>query len=175
VSDHTFARKGASSSGRRGVSKQKILGKFYDQRFYATRLVPGKAFHPPFAPHPFNVMIHIAGHVPDKALRQIGLDLLKHGMRFALCHGSEAERMGDILDELLEDNEFAHKGYTAYTSVHDDDPLEEAVEYFILPSGLADTGLMLVIGDESSFRSVMRAFTKVTGHLRERIFVSAAQ
>ena len=171
MSDHTLAGKSASVSSRRSAAKQKTgLGSYYSQQFYAVRHAPGKALALPFPARPFHAMIHTAGPLPDRATRQLGLELLRSGMRYALCHGSDAAKVGDVLDELIDANHFSFEGHTPYTSVHAEESLAEAIEYFILPAGLAETGLLIVVGEEDAFRGALREFNQITAHLRERSF-----
>jgi hypothetical protein len=171
VSDHTLSEKSAAVASRRSASQKekKLLGNFYDQTFYAARHAPGKALSFPFPASRFNAMIYLAGDEDEKALRRIGLDLLQHGLRYALCHGPGAKAMGQVLDDLIDEHGFSCEGLTAYTSVHQDESLAEAVEYFVLPAGLAETSFLVVIGNDADYRQVMRAFTKATSHLRERV------
>jgi hypothetical protein len=170
VSDHTLGGKSATVTSRRGVQKdKKLLGTFYDQTFYATRHAADKALSFPFPAGRFNAMVCLAEKTDEAAMRRIGMDLLEHGLRFALCHGPEAGAMGKVLDELIDEHGFSCEGLTAYTSVHEDDSLAEAVEYFILPAGLAETSLLVVVGSDASYREVMKSFAKATSHLRERV------
>lgn len=162
------------SSRRSLASERKSLGTIHDQKFYAIRNTGEKPLELPFSTKPFNVMIELALPLSDDALRQIGIQLLKDGMCHATCRGGEAERMGEILDDLIDEHGFSIDGHTVFTSVHDDESLEEVLEYFVLPNGLASTSLLVVIGDEASFHNLVRCFGSTAADLRERIFVETA-
>jgi hypothetical protein len=51
----------------------------------------------------------------------------------------------------------------------DDDPIEEVMEYFALPSGIAPTSLLLSIGDERMFGSTVRTFSTVVERMRAQL------
>lgn len=174
MSDRTESGRGvAVAAPRRGGSHDaKALGTFYDQRFYAIRHLPGADMVFPFAPASFSALIDL--HVPlgDDALRKIALDLLEQGMRIAICRGHEAERMGEIIDELVDEHAFHHDGRTVYASVHEDENLEDVMEYFVLPNDQTDMAALVVLGEESAFRKTLRVFSAVTADVREKIFAT---
>ncbi len=163
---------------RRASSEKKSLGTVYDQRFYALRRLPSSggpstSLSFPFPPSPFNGLICVGVPLPEAALGRIMLALLQHGMRQAVCCGCEAEFAGDVLDELIDEHNFSHDGHAPFASVHEGEPLSEVIDYFILPNGLADIGLLMILGDEAAFGQAVKAFGRVAGQLRERLHVPA--
>ncbi len=164
----------ATVSKRQTSNTRKALGTVYDQRFYALRAVPcGKTrtlkLSMPFAAAPFNALIYATLPISSAILRDISLNLFRHGMRQAVCCGSEADTMGEILDDIADEFSFHHDGRPVFTSIHDDESLAEVLDYFILPNGLADKSLILVIGNDKSFREALRTFAKVAGSMREKL------
>lgn len=149
------------------------MGICHDQRFYALRYLPGRKLELPFEDKPFTALIEITVPLSDDILRNVAMDLLYRGMRAALCLGPEAERMVEIVDELVDAYGFAHEARTVYASAHEDEDLAEAIQYFILPTGLAETGLLLVLGGEDAFRQTVRTFGQATTGMREKLVAGA--
>lgn len=153
---------GIDPSGRNGK-----LGRMHDQDFYAVRHFGGNRLSIPFPPRPFNALIDVPHPIPESILGEISLQLLQHGMRSAICSGLQGERLGEILDEIIDEHGFYPNNRTVYTSVHLDEPIEETLDYFVLPNGLADTGLIVVVGDEHAFGEVVKTFLRLTREVRE--------
>ena len=134
----------------------------HDQKFYALRHVPGKDLTIPFPVGPFNCMIHADGNVADETINAVGMQLLQHGMRSGICSGDQPDRISDTLDKLIDDNQFHHNNQTVYSHVVEEETIQENMEYFVLPNGLADIGLILVIGSEAEYHDVIGAFGIIT-------------
>ncbi len=130
---------------------QKSLGAVYDQHFYAVRHEAGETIAFPFPQKHFNALIafHRATNVEER--RVIAMELLEYGMRFALCYGQGADEMAELIDELVDEYNYMHNGCTVFSTVHEDGDIGDALAYFVLPNGLADTGLILSLGDDGDF------------------------
>lgn len=131
--------------------EEPFLGEYCGQTFYATRVAPDGRCAFPFPPQRFTALLNVAAPQPEEVLRTSVRSCLEHGMRLAVCAGSGAETVGRIVDELVDEGGYEVDGRTAYASVHDGEPLEEVVEYFMLPQGLARVGLLLVFGSDESY------------------------
>ena len=149
-------------SNRKALSNERrSLGTRYEQRFFAIRYAANKGLSIPFPPGPFNGLISIHGSVDDAVLESVGMQLLEYGMRAAMMQGDKAGRMGEILDQLVDEHQIMHDGRTVYNSVHEDESLEEVIDYFILPNGLAEQGLLVVIGGETDFDEATDLFRNI--------------
>ena len=138
----------------------------FGQRFYAMR-ADGGGLRFPFEAQPFTTLVDIVGDVGEETLRGYARELIAHGCVQAVCRGADSGLMNDIFDELSENGETGDDGFPFTSMAVDDEPLNEAIEYFILPNGLAATGLVMVIGDAGDFRSVIDNFTVSAGNARE--------
>jgi len=169
----------ATVSRRRGVcADAKSLGTVHDQRFYAVRYLPASQaeegrFDLPIPRRAFNALIYAAVPLAEARLRDLALTLLRHGLRQAVCCGPEAEAMGEMIDAMADDHEITHDGRSVLASIHDDESLDEVIDYFILPNGIAETSLLVVLGDEVAMRDTLRSFARVTGDMRERLAATA--
>ena len=47
-----------------------------------------------------------------------------------------------------------------------DDPIEEVMEYFALPSGIAPFNLVLSVGDDTIFKTTLRVFHRVVEKMK---------
>ena len=148
------------------VGGGKELGALFGQNFYAVR-ASGEAVSFPFSSRPFTALIEIAAPVDGEILASCARTLIRHGCVHAVCRGEKADRLNDIFIGLAEEGR-VDKGGVAFTSMHsDDETLGETLQYFILPSGLASTGLLVVIGDSRDFRSAVDDFIASAGTLGE--------
>ncbi|MFH0910565.1 MAG: hypothetical protein V1918_03525 [Planctomycetota bacterium] len=138
-----------------------FMGKVFDRPFYSCQFLPGKPLVLPFAPQSFVCLINASSYVSDEHFKALALSLLQQRMRAAICCGIESERLNDLLNELLEDGQFHDNGRTAMATAYEDDPLEEVMEYFALPAGIASTSLLLSIGDDRMFKSTLQTFSSV--------------
>jgi len=123
------------------------VGKVNGQRFYAIRFAAGQTLEIPFGRKKFSALINVTGNFSDDELRKIGLKLLKHGLVCAVCIGNAAEKMSNILDELIDNNNFTFDGFTPYTQLGDGS-LADSLEFFTLPTGLTDVSLILTLGSD---------------------------
>ena len=142
------------------------LGTHYGQKFYAIR-ADGGSLRFPFAAQPFTALVDIAGEVSETALRGYARELIGHGCVQAVCRGGDSGLMNDIFGELADNGETDNGDFPFTSMALDDEPLNEAIEYFILPNGLAATGLVMVIGDSGAFRSAIDSFTASTSGAKE--------
>jgi hypothetical protein len=113
----------------------------------------------------FCCLIHAAVHISDDQFLELAGRLLRNRMRCAVVSGVESERLGDLLDELLEDGEYHDNGRMALAEVCDEEPLEEALEYFVLPNGMATNNLLVYIGDEQGFATALETFAEVVDRM----------
>lgn len=173
MQDDSFAANAGDASQRLSAGQTKSLGTVHDQRFFAVRSQPGYDLPFPFPKDHFNSLIAIRGCPAEETLQSVAMQLLRHGMRAGICHGEGAEMMGSMIDGLVDEYGFSHNERTVYASVHDDEELDEVIDYFVLPNGLADIGLIVVIGEESAFEDVLFLFNHVTGQVRERVLAGA--
>lgn len=146
----------------------KHLGTLYEQKFFAMRAgADGMRF--PFEPRPFTALIDIRSEVGGEVLESYARELVNHGCVQAVCRGSEAGLLNDVFGGIAEDGG-CDAGGIAFTSMSiEDEPLREAIEYFVLPSGLAGTGLILVIGDSEDFQDAVQQFYGIAGSLQRSL------
>lgn len=138
------------------------MGTISDQRFYAIRANGGELRFP-FPPGAFTALVDMSRPVDDAILRGYAEALLKHGCVQAVCRGEESSRLEEIFTDLANDHADAY-----FTSMClDDEPLDEAIQYFVLPCGLARTGLLMVIGDQGDFQAAIEGFSTAAGAIRE--------
>lgn len=162
---------GIPKTARAGKSERrerKSLGTLYEQKFYALRAA-GKTLDYPFAARTFTALVDSNTSLSDDVLRHYVDSLLNHGCIHVICRGHDAERLSSIFDETVDERGLTHDGYTMTSMIYDEDDLEETVGYFVLPTGLADVGLLLVIGDSGDFKSMVRSFARIAGTLRENV------
>lgn len=130
------------------------VGKLNGQRFYAVRAAHGENLAIPFARKKFSALINVLGKFSEDELREIGLKLLKHGLVCAVCIGDAAEKMSEILDELIDNHNFTFDGFTPYTQMGDGS-LADSLEFFTLPTGLTDVSLILTLGGSSDHNATV--------------------
>ncbi len=142
------------------------LGTIHEQRFYAIR-ANGQEIRFPFSAQPFTAMVDISRPVDEQILTGYAQALIDHGCVQAVCRGEESSQLVDIFNQLAEKGELDKHG-TPFTSMcMEDEPLNEAIEYFVLPSGLAQTGLLMIIGDSGDFQSAIDGFSSAAGAISE--------
>lgn len=152
------------------VSRGKILANVFDQKFYAMRAHNGAGdLRFPFDPQPFTALVNIVGDVGEDVLRIYAKELISHGCVQAVCRGDEAGILNDIFGDLSEEGGADSNGCTFTSMAIDDEPLEEAIEYFILPCGLASTGLLMVIGDSADFQAGVKSFKDSAGNMQKSL------
>lgn len=144
------------------------LGTIHDQRFYAIR-ANGQQLRFPFTARPFTALVHMPQSVDDALLTSYAKTLIDHGCVQAVCRGDDSDRMVDIFDSLAEQGEH-DSGDAPFTSMClGDEPLQEAIQYFVLPCGLAQTGLLMVIGGSGEFDDAINGFFTSAGSIAEGI------
>lgn len=146
----------------------KNLGTHFGQKFYAIRAAGG-SLRFPFDSQPFTALVDIAGDVGEETLRGYARELVAHGCVQAVCRGAESGLMNDIFGELSENGETDTNGFPFTSMAIDDEPLNEAIEYFVLPNGLAATGLVMIIGDSGDFRLAVDNFAASTDGAKEAL------
>lgn len=165
---HDSIGDGGFSKALGGLVGGVSLGTLHEQRFFALR-TSGGDLRFPFPAGPFTVLVDMSVPVEDAVLRSYAGALIDHGCVQAVCRGEESERLVDIFNSLAERGDLDGNG-TPFTAMGmDDEPLDEAIEYFVLPCGLAQTGLVMVIGDQNDFRNAIRGFSSAAGAAREDI------
>ncbi len=146
------------------------MGTIHEQRFYAIRANGGDVRFP-FPSGPFTALVDLSRSVDDVVLRGYAEALIQHGCVQAVCRGEESARLEEIFNDLA--NDLAEKGDIdpngpCFTSMcMDDEPLDEAIQYFVLPCGLAQIGLLMVIGDQGDFQNAIEGFSIAAGAIRE--------
>jgi hypothetical protein len=144
------------------------LGTLHEQRFFAIR-ANGAGLRFPFPAAPFTALVDMSRSVDDCVLRTYAESLINHGCVQAVCRGEESNRLESIFNELAEEGALDKNG-TPFTSMcMDDEPLGEAIQYFVLPCGLASIGLLMVIGDQDDFQSAIEGFSNAAGSGKEEI------
>jgi hypothetical protein len=144
------------------------LGSIHEQQFYAIR-ANGQELRFPFTERPFTALVHMPQSVDDALLASYAKELVKHGCVQAVCRGEDSDRMVDIFDALAERGDH-DSGNAPFTSMClGDEPLREAIQYFILPCGLAQTGLLMVIGESGDFDGAIADFLGSAGSITEGI------
>lgn len=144
------------------LSGGQTLGMLHEQKFYAIR-AEGAGIKFPFPEKPFTALVDISQPVDDAILESYAAALVEHGCVQAVCRGDEAARLAGIFDRMAEEGGLDHDGRPFSCMCMDDEPLLEAIEYFVLPCGLAATGLLMVIGDSGDFQSVVDGFANAAG------------
>lgn len=144
------------------------LGTLHDQRFYAIR-ANGSNLRFPFEAQPFTALVDVSRPLDDSVLQGYAESLIAHGCVQAVCRGEDSGRLVEIFDRLTEQSEHDKNG-TPFTSMCvEDEPLNEAIQYFVLPCGLAQTGLLMIIGDTGDFQEAIRGFSVAAGAIKEDI------
>ena len=144
------------------------LGTLHEQRFFAIR-ANGPELRFPFPARPFTALVDVAGPIDDGVFKGYAQSLIDHGCVQAVCRGEDSDRLVRIFDEMAERGDFDRDG-TPFTSMClDDEPLNEAIQYFVLPCGLAQTGLLMVIGDSGDFQNAIQGFSTAAGAIKENI------
>ncbi len=144
------------------------MGTVHEQRFYAIRAHGGELRFP-FPAGSFTALVDMAGSVDDAVLKTYASALIDHGCVQAVCRGEESSRLEEIFNKLAEKGDLDKNG-TYFTSMClDDEPLNEAIQYFVLPCGLAQTGLLIVIGDQDDFQNAIEGFSIAAGAIKENL------
>ena len=138
------------------------MGSFHEQRFYAIR-AHGPDLRFPFAAQPFTAMVDVSSAVDATRLRKYAGDLIAHGCVQAVCRGEDSFRLVEIFDSLAESGGMDKNGIPFTSMCLDEEPLTEAIHYFVLPSGLARIGLLMVIGEAGDFQSAIQDFSITVG------------
>lgn len=146
--------------------KPGFMGKVFCYPFYSCRFAAGNDIEIPFeSKKPFVCLINAAEHISSEKFRDLAKFLLDNNMRYAICAGIEAERLSDVLNELLEEGEYHENGRSAIASGYEEDPIEEVMEYFALPSGIAQNNLIVTIGNDRMFKTTLEVFKNVTNKM----------
>ena len=144
------------------------LGTIHEQRFFAIR-ANGADLRFPFPAGTFTALVDMAQSVDDGVLQGYAEALIEHGCVQAVCRGEESSRLESIFNKLAEKGDLDKNG-TPFTSMClDDEPLDEAIQYFVLPCGLAQTGLLMVIGDQGDFQGAIQDFSTAAGAIKDNI------
>ncbi|MHC4872411.1 MAG: hypothetical protein ACYTFY_11250 [Planctomycetota bacterium] len=143
-----------------------FMGKILCQPFYSCRIKAGDKPELPFKKQPFVCLINAAEHISSDDFREIAQFLLDNNMRYAICAGIEADRLSDVLNELLEEGHFHENGRTAVAIGYEEDPIEEIMEYFALPSGIAPVNLLVSIGNTRTFKTTLQVFNGVAKKMK---------
>lgn len=145
-----------------------FMGTIHQQQFYAIR-ANGSELRFPFQSGKFTVLVDLARSVDENILKSYAEALINHGCVQAVCRGEESPNLEKIFNKLAEKGDLDKNG-TPFTSMCvDDEPLEEAIQYFVLPCGLAQTGLLMVIGDQDDFQNAIKGFSTAAGAIKEEI------
>ncbi len=151
-----------------GVSPNEgFMGKLLCQPVYSFRYTVGCKLKMPFAENqPFTCLINAAKNIKSEDFEHLALFLLNNNMRYVVCTGIEADRLADVLNEILFDGSFHQEGRTAVVTSHEDDPIEEVMEYFALPSGMAPVSLIVSIGNKRTFKTMLEIFSTVSKRMK---------
>lgn len=151
-----------------GLVGGQTLGTLHEQKFYAIR-AEGADIKFPFSAKSFTALVDISKPVDDTILERYASALVEHGCVQAVCRGEEASRLAGIFDKMAEEGAFDRDGRPFSCMCMDDEPLLEAIEYFVLPCGLATIGLLMVIGDSGDFQNVVDGFANAAGAAAEAV------
>ena len=143
------------------AGKSGNLGRLNDQDFYAVRYESARPLEFPFAQQKFGALLNLAAATSREELEKIARQLLEHGLAYALCAGDQAEEMSEIIDRLIDEGAYSNDGFTPYTSV--EDGLSEALEYFVLPTGITSISLIITIGNNDDQGSALDLFDNLFG------------
>ena len=149
-----------------GLSGGINLGTLHEQRFYAIR-ANGDELRFPFSAQPFTTLVDMSSPVDDEVLKGYAASLIAHGCVQAVCRGEESHRLVAIFNKMAEKGELDHNGAPFTSMEMDDEPLPEAIQYFVLPCGLAQTGLLVVIGGHGDFQKAIDGFSTAAGAIKE--------
>lgn len=144
------------------------LGTLHDQRFYAIR-ANGAHLKLPFDAQPFTAFVDISHATDDAILQGYAQTLIDHGCVQAICRGEESDRLVDIFQRLTEQGSHDRNGKPFTVMCLDDEPLGEAIQYYVLPCGLAQTGLLMIIGDAGDFQGAIEGFSTAAGEVAETL------
>ncbi len=144
------------------------LGTLLGQQFYAIR-ANGQQLRFPFSSGPFTALVHMTRPVDDQLLNSYAKTLIDHGCVQAVCRGEESDRMVDIFNSLAEHGQLNDNAAPFTSMCLGDEPLTEAIQYFVLPCGLAQTGLLMVLGDSTDFDDAINGFFNAAGSIGEDI------
>lgn len=145
------------------------LGTLHEQRFFALR-TDGGELRFPFPAGPFTVLVDMAAPVDDAVLESYAGALIDHGCVQAAVRGDEADRLVDIFNDIADRDDVVDGNGAPFTAMcMDDERLDEAIQYFVLPCGLAQTGLVMVIGGQNDFQNAIRCFSDAAGSAKEDI------
>lgn len=148
------------------VGKSGKLGKLNDQIFYAVRYESGKPLSIPFSKQQFGVLLNLVAEVGEAEMERLAQQLLDFGMAYALCTGEQADVMSGIIDRLIDESGLLHDGFTPYSSI--EDGLSDAMEFFVLPTGITQTSLIVTIGNDDDQNGVMDLFNNLfSGEVEE--------
>ncbi|MDR1611449.1 MAG: hypothetical protein LBT97_01560 [Planctomycetota bacterium] len=142
------------------------MGTFYGQKFFALK-ASGPDLKLPFDRQPFTALVDIASEKDDVILEEYAKSLISHGCVQAICRGCGAERMDGIFHRLAEEGCLDRDGVAFTSMCAEEETLHESLHYFVLPSGLASIGLVLVIGEARDFGRVVDGFNRTAGELFE--------
>jgi hypothetical protein len=142
------------------------MGTLYGQKFFALKAA-GPDLKFPFGPQPFTALVTICSDRDDAVLGEYAKTLVSHGCVQAICRGDGAERMDGAFASLAECGGLDRNGVAFTSMCLGDESFGEALHYFVLPSGLAAIGLVLVIGDANDFADVVSGFNRTAGDILE--------
>lgn len=158
----------ASESPLDGLTGGLSLGTLHEQRFFAIR-ANGPEIRFPFPSGPFKALIDMARPVDENILRCYAKALIDHGCVQAVCRGVDSGELDTIFYSFAEKGDLDKSGVLFTSMCLDDEPLAEAIQYFALPCGLAQTGLLMVIGDQGDFQQAIKNFSVAAGAIKENI------
>lgn len=141
---------------------QGLLGTINDQIFYTSRYEAGKPVAFPFEKQPFSLLLNIITPLTREELEVLTKQLLEYGLACAICNGSQAEEASEIIDEVIDKYGSSDDQYTPYSSTCEEG-IEEALQYFSLPTGITETSFILTIGSDSDGGSMMDVINNLTG------------
>ena len=142
---------------------QGLLGTINDQIFYTLRYEAGKPIAFPFKKQPFSVLLNIVNPLSKEELETLAKMLLEHGLACAICNGKQAEEASEIIDESIDKYGSSDDKFTPYSSTCEEG-IEEALQYFSLPTGITSTSLILTIGNENDNDSMMDTINNLSSN-----------
>ncbi len=137
------------------------LGKIGDQTFYTIRYEAGKPIAFPFKKAPFSALLNIVSTVSKEHIEQIAKELLNQGLACAICNGEQAEEVSNIIDDTIDKFGSSDDQHTPYSSPCEEG-IDEALQYFALPTGITNISLIITIGTDNDHGNTIETINNLS-------------
>jgi len=107
------------------------------RQIYGTRLANGESFSDTFLATPFPCLLWTHDAAPLQEFRiQLARELTRSDCRYAVCGGTDCERLHDIIDEAIVEDSLATGSEDdrplVMTTWHAEDSMTDVAEFFIM-------------------------------------------